>query len=61
MIDSGVDVVIIATPPLFQPTHSSMQLRKACTAFWRNPLVDPEGYRMVDGDGQTSHCQSCAL
>ena len=48
VIDSGVDVVIIATPPLFRPTHFKYATEKGVHSFLEKPIaVDPEGYRMI--------------
>lgn len=48
VIDSGVDVVIIATPPIFRPAHFQYLVEKNKHAFLEKPLfVDAAGYRTV--------------
>jgi predicted dehydrogenase len=48
VIDSGVDVVIVATPPAFRPFHFQYATEKGVHAFLEKPIaVDGEGYRMV--------------
>ncbi len=46
VIDSGVDVVIIATPPGFRPEHFKYAVEKGKHCFLEKPiLVDAAGYR----------------
>lgn len=48
VIDSGVDVVIIATPPVFRPLHFQYAVQKGKHAFLEKPIcVDPVGYRTI--------------
>ena len=48
VIDSDVDVVIIATPPYFRPIHFKYATEKGKHAFLEKPLfVDANGYRSV--------------
>lgn len=48
VIDSGVDVVIIATPPLFRPEHFKYATEKGKHSFLEKPIcVDPAGYRTI--------------
>jgi predicted dehydrogenase len=48
LIDSDVDVVIIATPPLFRPEHFKYATEKGKHAFLEKPIfVDAVGYRTV--------------
>ncbi len=48
VIDSGVDVVIIATPPNFRPIHFQYATEKGKHSFLEKPIcVDPVGYRMI--------------
>lgn len=48
VIDSGVDVVIVATPPGFRPIHFQYAVEKGKHAFLEKPIcVDPVGYRMI--------------
>ncbi len=48
VIDSGVDVVIVATPPVFRPIHFQYATEKGKHSFLEKPIcVDPVGYRMI--------------
>lgn len=48
VIDSGVDVVIVATPPVFRPEHFKYAVEKGKHAFLEKPIcVDPAGYRTI--------------
>lgn len=48
VIDSGVDVVIIATPPFFRPMHFKYATEKGKHSFLEKPIcVDPAGYRVI--------------
>jgi len=46
VIDSGVDAVMIVTPPFFRPIHYQYAVEKGKHCFMEKPLfVDPAGYR----------------
>lgn len=48
VIDSGVDLVLIATPPNFRPIHFQYATEKGVHSFLEKPIcVDPVGYRMI--------------
>jgi predicted dehydrogenase len=48
VIDSGVDVVIVATPPNFRPIHFQYAVEKGKHSFLEKPIcVDPVGYRTI--------------
>lgn len=48
VIDSGVDVVIVATPPVFRPIHFQYAVEKGKHCFLEKPIcVDPAGYRTI--------------
>ncbi len=48
VIDSGVDMVIMATPPVFRPEHFRYATEKGVHSFLEKPVaVDPKGYRTV--------------
>ena len=48
VIDSGVDMVILATPPVFRPVHFQNAVQKGVHAFLEKPIaVDPKGYRII--------------
>lgn len=48
VIDSGVDVVLICTPPVFRPVHFKYATEKGVHSFLEKPIaVDPDGYRSI--------------
>lgn len=48
VIDSDVDVVILATPPNFRPVHFQYATEKNKHSFLEKPIcVDPVGYRTI--------------
>ena len=48
VIDSGVDVVIVATPPFFRPEHFKYAVEKNKHCFLEKPIcVDAVGYRTI--------------
>ncbi len=48
VIDSGVDMVVVATPPVFRPTHFQYATEKGVHSFLEKPIaVDAKGYRLV--------------
>ena len=48
VIDSGVDMVIVATPPVFRPVHFKYATEKGVHSFLEKPIaVDPKGYRTI--------------
>jgi predicted dehydrogenase len=48
VIDSGVDVVLIVTPPNFRPIHFQYATEKGKHSFLEKPVcVDPVGYRLI--------------
>lgn len=48
VIDSGVDMVVIATPPVFRPLHFQYATEKGVHSFLEKPIaVDAKGYRMI--------------
>ncbi|MDR3267788.1 MAG: Gfo/Idh/MocA family oxidoreductase [Tannerella sp.] len=49
VIDSGVDMVIVATPPNFRPIHFKYAVEQGKHAFLEKPIcVDPYGYRTIE-------------
>ena len=47
VIDSGVDIVLVATPPYFRPIHFKYAIEKGVHCFLEKPIfVDAAGYRM---------------
>jgi predicted dehydrogenase len=48
VIDSGVDVVILTTPPSFRPQHAAYAIEKGVHCFFEKPVaVDAPGVRKV--------------
>ncbi|MDR2041559.1 MAG: Gfo/Idh/MocA family oxidoreductase [Tannerella sp.] len=48
VIDSGVDVVLVATPPVFRPIHFKYATEQGKHSFLEKPLcVDAAGYRSL--------------
>ncbi|MCQ2119434.1 MAG: Gfo/Idh/MocA family oxidoreductase [Bacteroidales bacterium] len=48
VIDSGVDMVIVATPPVFRPYHFQYATEKGVHSFLEKPIaVDAKGYRTI--------------
>ena len=48
VIDSGVDVVILTTPPFFRPQHLAYAIEKGVHCFFEKPVaVDAPGVRKV--------------
>ncbi|MDT8402178.1 MAG: Gfo/Idh/MocA family oxidoreductase [Bacteroidales bacterium] len=48
VIDSGVDVIILATPPFFRPEHFAAAVNARKHVFMEKPVaVDPEGARSI--------------
>jgi len=48
VIDSGIDMVILTTPPVFRPEMFQYAVSKGVHAFLEKPIaVDPKGYRQI--------------
>ncbi len=48
VIDAGVDMVVVATPPAFRPIHFQYATEKGVHSFLEKPIaVDAKGYRMI--------------
>ena len=48
VIDSGVDMVILTTPPVFRPEQFKYATEKGVHSFLEKPIaIDPKGYRSV--------------
>src|SRR5207248_2758411 len=54
VIDSGVDVVVLATPPHFRPAHLAYAVEKGKHTFVEKPVA-------VDGPGVRSMFATCEL
>ena len=48
VIDSGIDMVILTTPPVFRPYHFQYATEKGVHSFLEKPIaVDSKGYRTI--------------
>ena len=48
VIDSGVDIVLLCTPPVFRPSHVEAAVNAGKHIFMEKPIaVDPVGARKV--------------
>ena len=48
VIDSGIDLVILTTPPVFRPVHFQYATDKGVHSFLEKPIaVDAKGYRTI--------------
>ncbi|WP_314970123.1 Gfo/Idh/MocA family oxidoreductase [Phocaeicola abscessus] len=48
VIDAGIDMVILTTPPVFRPAHFQYAVEKGVHAFLEKPIaVDSKGYRTI--------------
>ena len=62
VIDSGVDMVIIATPPVFRPEHFKYATSKGVHSFLEKPVaVDPKGYRTIMATARQAKAKGLAV
>ncbi len=63
VIDSGVDVVILATPPHFRPQHFAAAVAAGKHVFMEKPVaVDPVGIRsIIESAGQAKTKNLCVV
>jgi predicted dehydrogenase len=63
VIDSGVDVVLLATPPHFRPAHFAAAVAAGKHVFMEKPLaVDPVGIKMIiETAGQAKTKNLCVV
>jgi predicted dehydrogenase len=62
VIDSGVDVVLVATPPLFRPIHFQYAVEKGKHCFLEKPIcVDPAGYRLIVATAKQAAAKSLCV
>jgi len=58
VIDSDVDVVILATPPAFRPVHFQYATEKGKHSFLEKPIcIDPVGYRLTIATGKQAEAK----
>ncbi|MBO5893963.1 MAG: Gfo/Idh/MocA family oxidoreductase [Alistipes sp.] len=62
VIDSGVDMVIIATPPAFRPIHFQYATEKGVHSFLEKPIaVDPKGYRTIMATAKQAQAKNLSV
>ena len=62
VIGSGVDLVILATPPAFRPAHLAAAIAAGKHVFMEKPVaVDPTGIRSVLESSETARAKSLAI
>ncbi|MDR1224475.1 MAG: Gfo/Idh/MocA family oxidoreductase [Tannerella sp.] len=62
VIDSGVDVILVATPPLFRPIHFQYAVEKGKHCFLEKPIcVDPAGYRLIVATAKQAAAKSLCV
>jgi len=62
VIDSDVDLVLIATPPYFRPIHFKYAMEKGKHIFLEKPLfVDASGYRSVVATAKQAAAKNLAV
>ncbi len=62
VIDSGVDLILLATPPFFRPLHFEAAVTAGKHVFMEKPVaVDPAGVRQIMATGRRQRGWSCAL
>ena len=62
VIDSGVDVVLLCTPPVFRPSHFEYAIRAGKHCFIEKPCaVDPVGVRQMTVMGKQADQQNLSV
>ena len=62
VIDSGVDLVLIATPPYFRPIHFKYATEKGIHSFLQKPIcVDAAGYRSIIATARTAQAKNLCV
>ena len=62
VIDSGVDIVIICTPPFFRPAQFAYAIEKGKHVFTEKPLfVDSAGYRQVMASSRQADAKNLCI
>lgn len=62
VIDSGVDVIILATPPKFRPEHFEAAVKARKHVFMEKPVaVDPTGVRQVISAAKMAESQGLKI
>ncbi|MCC8155370.1 MAG: Gfo/Idh/MocA family oxidoreductase [Tannerellaceae bacterium] len=62
VIDSGVDVVLLATPPVFRPEHFKYATEQGKHSFLEKPIcVDPVGYRTIVATARQAQAKNLSV
>ena len=62
VIDSGIDMVILTTPPVFRPVHFQYATEKGVHSFLEKPIaVDPKGYRSIMATAKQATAKGLAV
>lgn len=62
VIDSGVDIVLLTTPPNFRPEHFKYAVDKGVHSFLEKPIaVDPIGYRTIMAAGKQAEAKGLSV
>ena len=62
LIDSGVDIVLLATPPIFRPVHFAAAIEAGKHVFMEKPVaVDPVGGRRVIEAGEKAKTKGLSI
>ena len=62
VIDSGIDMVMIVTPPFFRAQHFKYAVEKGLHCFMEKPLfVDPTGYRSIIATAKQAQTKNLAV
>lgn len=62
VIDSGVDLVLIATPPVFRPVHFQYATEKGKHSFLEKPIcVDAAGYRTIVATAKQAQAKNLSV
>lgn len=62
VMDSGIDMVILTTPPNFRPEHFKYATEKGIHSFLEKPIaVDPKGYRLCMATAKQAKAKNLAV
>ena len=62
VIDSGVDMVILTTPPVFRPIHFQYATQKNKHSFLEKPIaVDAKGYRTIMATAKQAQAKNLSV
>ena len=62
VIDSGIDMVILTTPPVFRPIHFQYAVQKGKHSFLEKPIaVDAKGYRTIMASAKQAQAKNLSV